>query len=526
MSKQTILMISEKGAWIGLGQDGPKPSINKLDWIEFDKDTGGKDWAGLISKKVSQHRLSKKSVLAVLGPCISELRPITMPPVDKKSLTPIVHIQAKSQLVSVSEKAQIDFCPTIGFQYGVPGDVVASTFSPKSADCFAKLQSEGFSFRCQLPQLLVLENLKSQAQGSSTLWINVFKNQIEFSLIGKKELGVARFAMIPAEGEARQKAITREIVRTLSVISSQKFGNIKYSALVHSGNQEDSKTAESLLEDNQIKAQTVSIADFGTDTTEGDFDPSLKLIALALLSVGKESLIDYANPTKPPKEKADLRQYAVAGLLAAIVVLGLGYWAWFNIQTIQSETADLQKQIEEKQKDEKENQLLVNKANEIYQQISKDPNWLNEILHLSKKMPYGDEFQLSQIEVGSATGTANRKKDSGKTRVTLVTSIDKKETLEDIGERFKDDEKREKTSNDPTSKSVKTGLKHVYSIKYDRIRGEDGSVFDYVHLKDTLDEKEELKLGQGSEANKATADSSNEKKDQEPDQERDKEEKT
>lgn len=398
MSKVTFILLNHRSAWVGGGESGERPVLKSLQRIELAEAMTVEEQVAELLNVVQQQRLQKKGVVLVLGPQHAEYRPFQVPPVGPAELPTIVENLASTQMTKIGEGSIIDFVPMPKATSATSDTVLVTATSFHTNLVLDELKAKGVTFERILPRV-VLPNLLRDTTGSdSQVMINVLGTEIDFVVTQADRLVMVRSSVIGVEGEERNRLVTRETSRSLAVLAAE-FGRLEKMDIAVAGRPEDTQIVAQLLQDMDLTAKTITPVDFGTVPSPFEASQSqYALLALAAMRLDRRPLLDFANPTRPPKDDTWKRNLVLSIALAATIVLGLIGWAWLEIRKLDQQLADIDFDVQNLETEEQTNNLTIARIGLINRFVTMDVEPLAVIDQLSNRLPHGDQLRVQGLK--------------------------------------------------------------------------------------------------------------------------------
>lgn len=456
MSKRTIVLLNEKSGWVAGGQDGGAPELQE--WLPLDLSEAAtvEMLADSIVKKMTEARLPKRNIILVLGPSYLEYRPFQVPPVETKELPAITQMLARNQLTQTGENSIVDFVsmPNSATQQGANQAFVGATTQRTNALLDA-LKESGVSCSRILPRptaLGLLHNDPSDRQ----FWISVFPGEVDVFVAGLEQLLLVRSSILPAEGEARAKTLRREVSRTLAVLNAE-YGQSSHHRIEVAGQLSDCEVVQTVFAETEAECHTLQAGQIGKVGDIPVTDQAAAVLAMAVLSEKHPALLDFANPTQPPKDFATRRKMILVGAAVATAALCLVFLGFLRLNKLDSQIAALELEIETLAQSEEMNNQTISDVGKINQFVTMDANPLELLSELSQQFPYGDEIRLKKLQVG-----VGRRNDDSEGYSVQLDSVVAGQGLERYREALKSSDRWE-TEPDPTADLTVAEKSKIYN---------------------------------------------------------------
>ncbi len=424
MSKTTFILLNHRTAWVGAGESGAEPLLKTLHKLDLASLTTVEEQATALCDVLGKERLSKKSVVLVVGPQQTEYRPFQVPPVGAAELPTIVGNLASTQMTKIDDDSIIDFVamPTMN---GGGTSVLVTATSFQTNLLLSELKNKGLTFARILPRLIVPNLLRDPAGSDVQVMVHVLGSEIDFVATQAKQVVMVRSSVIPTEGEDRTKLIGRETSRSLAVLSAE-FGRTEKMDLSVVAAAADAAAVSGAMTAQDLTPRTVAPGDYGS--LPASFDPanvSYATLALAALRLDRKPLLDLANPTRPPKDNAVQRKIMLGVALAATILLGLLGMAWLEIRKLDQQLANVQADVSNLEVSEDSDSQTIARVGLINQFVALDVAPLHLLETLSEQLPYGEEMRVQSLKVN--VGAVNNETSFP---VTMTSRLKNKELLE------------------------------------------------------------------------------------------------
>lgn len=403
MSKRTIILLNEKNGWVAGGQDGASPQLQEWSALPMGDDKTVEALVDSISEAINHDRLPRRRVVLILGPSYLEYRPFQVPPVDARELPAIAQMLARTQLTQASDESAVDFVPMPNSStQGTPQAFIGAT-TQKARLLIETLEERGIQLDRILPRTTTLGLLHNDPSDRQ-FWINVLPHEIDVFVAGLEQLLLVRSSIIPAEGPAREKSIRREVTRTLAVLAAE-YGTTSHRRIEVAGPESDRAAVKSAFDPDAESEGgqchdllSESIGQVSVDVPSEDL--GMVIAALAALAEKHAPLLDFANPTQPPKDSEATRKMVLVGATIATAVICLIGLAWLNLRSLDNQLATLQDSVAAMEVSEPTNQQVISDVGRINAFLTSDVGALEILESFSEKLPYGDKFRVHKLTVG------------------------------------------------------------------------------------------------------------------------------
>ena len=365
----------------------------------------------LLKEQVASHGFNKLPAIIGVNRSSVELQTFSVPPVPDEELPDVVRYQAIRECANVGDDGIVDFL-RLPMTAAGQARVHAAAMSAKQFKTYQKLcdaaQLQPQSFFIRSFGAARLAASQSGLSGKTFLLVETLADRAELTVVHQNEVVLTRSTKIPGEigsdhfvqamqGEVRRTmfaAQTKDATVSISqiVILGQPVGEAAWNAFG-----QELKTPVEFLD--PLSAEHVS------SSVDVPPESAAQLGALIGLlwadSAGTEASIDFLNPRKRPDPPDRRRTYVLGAAAAACVVGMVGYLVWSGISARDARIERLQADIAKVQKSNEPLLEVEEQIIEIDDWVNADVNWLDELFHLSEKMPSADEAIVKRINMQS-----------------------------------------------------------------------------------------------------------------------------
>ncbi|QDU55442.1 type IV pilus biogenesis protein PilM [Aeoliella mucimassa] len=372
----------------------------------------------------------KHKAVLVLGGRDVQSRILRIPPVPAEELPDMVRLRAGTEFSTADETAIVDYLPLLE-----PEDEPATLLVARTAENRLELAKQV----CGKLQL-GLQHISLQGDGIASLAIAGNESLARgthlvaacrndgVDLVGLYDgkLASVRAVPLPKDGDlaTQTKAVAREIRRTIAALASGLEASQIESLVWLTANEHDQALAESCGNELARKMVAVDLTSLpglrlndleSTDTLA----PFANLLGTAIMADEAKLGFDFLAPRKAPEPKKPFTMYALAGTLAAIVLLGGGWLIHSSVASIESKADAAQAQLATLRNDIEEMSDEVKQSQQIQQWHNTNVNWLDELDRIAvtlrpepldnhEKFDKEGDVILTRINVRQAAGKNGR----------------------------------------------------------------------------------------------------------------------
>lgn len=327
---------------------------------------------------------ARGKAIVVVGGRDVQSRLLRVPPVPDDELPEIVRLRASTEFPPTEGATVIDFQP-LDAAASDAAVVLAARISEKTLatarEVAAKvhISPQHVCMRgCGIAHLAVAHH--SEFRHGVHLLAAVRGHQLDLVGVHHGKPAVIRTVALPSEGDqaSRGAAAAREIRRTMAAVGSELGASEVDSLAWLCGTPSDEQLASTVSDQLTQNITTLDLRSL-VDSPGDDLAAFAGMLGCGQAVSAKQVAIDFLSPRRPPEKQAPVRTYALAGSLAAVLLLGLGYLAYNRVASIERMA---ESDVEKRSQIESELELIEpdrQKAKEIEQWMATDVNWLDEI---------------------------------------------------------------------------------------------------------------------------------------------------
>lgn len=371
------------------------------------------DIGGKVHEALKQVGATGLEALVAVGRANIELRFLSVPPVPPDELPDLVRFQASRQFSQPIEEGLLDYAP-LHSSGDPPASVLAAAITPEllktiRAVCeAAHVTPKHLVLRPFAADSLVTDRLAAE---SCVITVDRLAEEVDLTVVLGGQAVFPRSVRVGNYGTPQDQAanIVSEMKRTIAAAQNQIAGHRVESVLILGKESEQKVLAETIARElsltvafvDPLEAVTLAGPASQLPANISRFAPLVG--ALLDESRGRKHEIDFLSPRKRPAPTDHRRRYLLAGAAAGVAALALIAMGWWQLSSLSSEIADLEK--EKKSLDEilKKAKPTVEKATLIDKYAEGQIPWLDELRELSVDLLPGDKVILDKL-TASAEG--------------------------------------------------------------------------------------------------------------------------
>jgi len=423
-----------------------------------------------IAAALAARHLGRAAALVAVGRSAVELRHLSLPPAPDDELPELVRFQAMREFNALGEDWPLDFLQ-LDEHPEQARSVLAAAIKPERVEAMrAVCQSAGLKparmvLRPCAAASLVGRQRPAEA-GQVRLLVDLLGDEADLTvLIGDRTVFLrrARLRGDPLTASAAAEVLASETRRTIMAAQNQLGVHEVDTIVLFGAGPEHAALADSIRE--QLPAPLELFDPFEGLRREGDlrralpdgpsrFAPLLGMLRDEL--EGTPQALDFLHPRRRPEPPSRRNIYAAAGLAAALVVLLLLGYGWFQSSSLKADVAELTGKS-------KDLDALVERATRINDAVEaieawrdQDVVWLDELRWLSENLPEAEDAMLTKLTLSVGAGRGKIVVEGRAKSPEAAVRVDRR--LRDASHRLDPDMKRRDESKKPYPVLFKNSL--------------------------------------------------------------------
>lgn len=367
-----------------------------------------------IAAILAQHGIATRDALVAVGRTSIELRPMTLPPVPDAELPDMVRLQAPRQFTTIGDLWPVDFV-TVTQDPEQPRDVLAATIAPTLLGQIEQIcQAAGLTPRRLVLRPFAAAALLTRAQPQTTpqvrLLVDLLAEEADLTAVADGTVNYVRTIRLPgaAHSAEQNRMLAGEIRRTIAAVQHERSGQRVEAIVICGDSAEHAALREQLERDLRMPVTLLdpfSAVELGGElgrkhpAEPGRFAPLFGMLADE--AAGSPQAIDFLNPKRRPEPPSQTRFYTLIAAAVAAVVLGIGFFLWYDLDSKYSQFLALKRQNKSLTDKKKSFEIEVKKADSLSKWLATDVNWLDELAALSSAMPPAEEVRITKLDLTS-----------------------------------------------------------------------------------------------------------------------------
>ncbi|WP_442485288.1 hypothetical protein [Aeoliella sp. SH292] len=367
-------------------ESGGSMRVREAASAELNGDPTAANIASALKPLVAGMQAGKAKVAVVLGGRDVQSRLLRVPPVPAEEMPDVVRLRASTEFPTVDDSAVIDYLPMPAIE-DQSATVLAARVTEKmlamARDVCTKLHltlQHVVMRGCGVAE--VATRAKPELVSGVHLIAALRGGELELVGIRDGKPAVIRTIPVPADGdvESRATAATREIRRTIAAVTSELNANTIDSRVWIVGSDDDVGVAERTARALSRRIDTVDLRTVAGDVSwPADASAYSGMLGCGHSIASRDVPLDFLAPRRPPEKKAPIRTYALAGSLAAMVLLGGGWFIYSTVNGIETAITTANDERNKTLADLKKLEPEQKQSAEIEKWLATDVNWLDEI---------------------------------------------------------------------------------------------------------------------------------------------------
>ena len=380
------------------------------------------DVTAAIRQLLDKHGLSKSKTkaLVTVGRGRSELRQLTLPPVPENELPDMVKMQAMQTFAAVGENTIVDFLPLPS-----PDEmtsVLAAAVAPatmksvRSIITSCSLDLARVALRpVAAAALFQILGTKGQSLDDSSIvgdviLVDLLANDAEIVVMRGRRVMFVRAVRMPEDSVNRPAQLAGELRRSLmacGVNASSASQKVVIWGQAKTHEAERDKLAQSLgCRVSTLDPMTLIDHSSATDsvTHTGRFAPLIGLLVAdskATAGASATHLVDFLNPRKSIEVKTDHRKSILIGSGVAAAAVLLGFMAWSNLRSKDSEISTRQTELAGMKNMISTAEESIGRTEIVDKFLDGNVIWIDELARTAKQIPTSSDAILKSVQAVS-----------------------------------------------------------------------------------------------------------------------------
>lgn len=358
-----------------------------------------------LLKKVG---IKSGDAVVCVGRSSIELRALTLPTVDRNELPDMVRFAAQRHFANVGDTWPIDFVTMPSSQDNMT-ECLAASMNPALIERVHKaLEACGLT----LTQL-VLRPMASAAMAvikqpqmasSVVLLLDLFRDEADMAVTENGHVVFMRNVRFAGSSDAasNQQVLTGEIKRTMIAAASQRPNLNVEQIRIWGDDAQHAELCRTLSKSLSVPVtsldpfQLFDASQSVRDESGGDVGKFAASMGALLAPQVADRLIDFSNPRKRVEKTKPVVMYAVAGGIAATLLIGGVAWYAMSHMSMDATIAELNQTIKKNEATIVNSKKAIADWSKVEKFLRADHPWLDELEYLSTRMADSDKAIFSR----------------------------------------------------------------------------------------------------------------------------------
>ncbi len=358
-----------------------------------------------LLKKVG---IKSGDAVVCVGRSSIELRALTLPTVDRNELPDMVRFAAQRHFANVGDTWPIDFVTMPSSQDNMT-ECLAASMNPALIERVHKaLEACGLT----LTQL-VLRPMASAAMAvikqpqmasSVVLLLDLFRDEADMAVTENGHVVFMRNVRFAGSSDAasNQQVLTGEIKRTMIAAASQRPNLNVEQIRIWGDDAQHAELCRTLSKSLSVPVtsldpfQLFDASQSVRDESGGDVGKFAASMGALLAPQVADRLIDFSNPRKRVEKTKPVVMYAVAGGIAATLLIGGVAWYAMSHMSMDATIAELNQTIKKNEATIVNSKKAIADWSKVETFLRADHPWLDELEYLSTRMADSDKAIFSR----------------------------------------------------------------------------------------------------------------------------------
>jgi hypothetical protein len=371
------------------------------------------DLSGSLAAALTEEKVGRVPALVGVERSSIELLHFTLPPAKDSELPEMVAHQAMRESQLIGEQSVIDFVPIDGGA-SAPRGVIAAALAPDQRKRIqATCEAAGLKPSRMLLRPFAAASLFVRTASPSEetyLLVNRITDEVDLTIVVDSRPVFFRTVRMPENADEPQltQRLLMEINRTLAAAPQTHLGGETIECIHLFGRaDEHEELVERIRDDLFLTAkvfdpfEVLRVDPSLVPERSGRFVP---LLGMLLDEAAGSHAVDFLHPREKPKPVDRKRIAAIAAVVLALVVLGVGYERWSKWSAIDRKYQAYREKLAKLNEATKKAKDLKGLVGAVEGWKARDVVWLDELRHLSLRLPSARDVVLSNMSMSTAQG--------------------------------------------------------------------------------------------------------------------------
>ncbi len=349
-----------------------------------------------------------------------ELRALTLPTVDRNELPDMVRFAAQRHFANVGDNWPIDFVSMPSSQDNMT-ECLAASMNPALIERVHKvLETCGLTLTQLVLRPMAFATMavikQPQMASSIVLLLDLFRDEADMAVTENGHVVFMRNVRFSGSNDAasNQQVLTGEIKRTMIAAASQRPNLNVEQIRIWGDEAHHAELCRSLSKSLSVPVtsldpfQLFDASQAVRDESGGDSGKFAASLGALLAPQVADRLIDFSNPRKRVEKTKPVVMYAVAGGIAATLLISGVAWYFVSHMWMDSSIAELNQAIKKNEATIVTSKKAIADWSKVEKFLKADHPWLDELEYLSTRMADSDKAIFSRtIFTTDPTGSSS-----------------------------------------------------------------------------------------------------------------------
>lgn len=385
---------------------GEPPQVKRLAEMIYSEGAGPANPAELgkaLEKFLREHQFSARAAIVGLPAKWLVVKSKEVPKADSATLAGILRLQAEAEFAADLKDLIYDFsaAPSDSGEEASKSVLLMATPKRYVDTATAMCEAAGLRAVAVTPSVLALGEASNRASDKNVLVLSVGPGGSELSA---QQGGGGASAIRYLRSANPQPAFVNELRRAVSTLGSASADR---EMILWNGAGGDSPLDVAALSDQLgLRVRGGDVPSLGVDASDtgmnGQGPKFAAAIALALSGLNGPT-VDFLHSRLAPPPQRSIRQLIVPGVLAAVVLIGLIAWAYFDLQHRRNHVADLQNRFAKIKDSVADARKFVDEMNFAQHWHGENPQYLDCLRDLSEAIPDDGQTYATSLDMTAET---------------------------------------------------------------------------------------------------------------------------